>query len=170
MKTLIFNLLLLCSFAATAQITNSAAKTTSPDLIIGGIPPAFTALDTDGEKISLSDFKGKYILLDFWASWCIPCRKEFPFLKKAYAKFKDKNFEIIGFSLDTEESLWISSIENDDVSWKQASNLKGYKDPVAVAYEINAVPTNWLIGPDGKIIARNLRGEQVEKVLAQLIK
>lgn len=170
MKPLILALLLLSVTGASAQIISSQDKATPPNLMIGGTPPAFTAKDADGKPISLDDFKGKYVLLDFWASWCIPCRKEFPWLKKAYARFKDKNFEIIGFSLDNEESLWISAIENDDISWKQASNLKGYKDPVSLAYQISAVPTNWLIAPDGKIIAHNLRGEEVEKVLAKFIK
>ena len=171
---------MLCSMALSAQTDTvnisaiiggkAADQDTDKRLAVGGQLPDFTANDPDGKKISLSDFKGKYVLVDFWASWCIPCRNEFPFLKKAYSKYKDKNFEIIGYSIDSEASVWVSAIENDDTPWVQVSHLLGYKDPVAVNYQINGVPANWLIAPDGKVIARNLRGEEVGKVLAKFIK
>jgi thiol-disulfide isomerase/thioredoxin len=139
-------------------------------LMIGGTLMDFSAKTVDGKTVRLSDLRGKYVLVDFWASWCIPCRAEFPYLKKAYARFKNKNFEIVGYSIDEDKSLWVSALENDDVPWMNVSNLKGYKDPTAVQYAINAVPSNFLIGPDGKVIAVNLRGELVEPKLEQLIK
>jgi peroxiredoxin len=168
MKKLILAVLLFCSIGATAQITSTDRP--KEKWGVGTTLPDFKAKNPEGKEISLSDFKGKYVLLDFWASWCIPCRKEFPHLKKAYAKFKAKNFEIVGYSIDDEESLWVSAIENDDVPWTQVSHLQGYKDPVAVTYQINAVPTNWLIDPDGKVIAMNLRGEELTKKLEELLK
>jgi peroxiredoxin len=139
-------------------------------LMVGAIAPDFSSTTIEDQPVKLSQYRGKYVLLDFWASWCIPCRKEFPFLKKAYAGYKDKNFEIVGYSIDNDRSLWESAVNNDDVSWLQVSGLIGYSDPVAVLYQINGVPSNWLIDPSGRIIARNLRGEEVEKRLAQLIK
>jgi len=139
-------------------------------LMVSAAVPDFTATDADGKTVKLSDLHGKYVLLDFWASWCIPCRKEFPYLKKAYAQFKDKNFEIVGYSIDNDKSLWISAIENDDTPWVQLSLLKGVDDPVALLYSVHSVPQNWLIDPTGKVIATNLRGEAVEKKLAELIK
>ncbi|HEU4553254.1 MAG TPA: TlpA disulfide reductase family protein [Chitinophaga sp.] len=139
-------------------------------LVIGATAPDFTANNTNRQPVSLSSLRGKYVLVDFWASWCIPCRREFPFLKKAYARFKDKNFEILGYSLDEKEALWVSAVENDDTPWVQISALKGYKDPVVTMYNVSYVPKNWLIDPSGKIIARNLRGENVEKELEKLLK
>ena len=139
-------------------------------LMIGGTLQDFSAKTVDGKTVKLTDLRGKYVLVDFWASWCIPCRAEFPYLKKAYSRFKSKNFEIIGYSIDDDKSLWVSALENDDVPWMNVSNLKGYQDPTAVQYAIKAVPSNFLIGPDGKVIAVNLRGELVEQKLEQLIK
>jgi peroxiredoxin len=139
-------------------------------LIVGGILPDFTAKTPEGKEIKLSELRGKYVLVDFWASWCIPCRTEFPHLKKAYARFKDKNFEILGYSIDNEKSLWVSALENDDVPWLNVSNLQGMEDPTKLKYQIYGVPANFLIGPDGKVIAINLRGELVEPSLAKFIK
>jgi peroxiredoxin len=139
-------------------------------LIIGGTLLDFTSKTTESKVVKLSDFRGKYVLVDFWASWCIPCRAEFPFLKKAYARFKSKNFEIVGYSIDNDRSLWISALENDDVPWVNVSNLIGTADPIALSYQVYAVPSNFLIGPDGKVIAINLRGELVEPTLAKFIK
>ncbi|MBS1563300.1 MAG: TlpA family protein disulfide reductase, partial [Bacteroidetes bacterium] len=130
-------------------------------LLPGAVLPDFSAPDTDGKTVRLSSLRGKYVLVDFWASWCIPCRKEFPHLKKAYAKYKDKNFEIVGYSIDNDKSLWVSAVENDDTPWIQLSLLKGVDDPIARQYEVHGVPENWLLDPTGKIIAVNLRGEQV---------
>lgn len=139
-------------------------------LVVGGTLADFTTKTTDGKVIKLSDFRGKYVLVDFWASWCIPCRAEFPHLKKAYARFKNKNFEILGYSLDNDKSLWISALENDDVPWINVSNLIGTRDPIALDYQIHSIPANFLIDPNGKVIAINLRGELVEPELEKFIK
>lgn len=139
-------------------------------LVIGGTLADFTSKTPDGKILKLSDFRGKYVLVDFWASWCIPCRAEFPHLKKAYARFKDKNFEILGYSIDNDKSLWVSAMENDDVPWINVSNLIGTGDPIARDYQIYSIPSNFLIDPAGKVIAINLRGELLEPELEKFIK
>lgn len=138
-------------------------------LMPGEQAPDFTAPDAEGKMIKLSSFRGKYVLLDFWASWCIPCRREFPWLKKVYAQYKSKGFEIIGYSIDNDKSLWLSAIDNEDVPWTHLSLLKGPDDLVSQQYEVHSVPSNWLIDPNGKIIAIDLRGEEVGKKIAGLI-
>lgn len=130
----------------------------------------FVQNDTEGKPVSLSSFKGKYILLDFWASWCGPCRAENPNVVKAYHKFKDKNFEIIAVSLDDKKELWLKAIKADGLPWIHISDLKGLKNAVAELYDARAVPQNFLIGPDGMILAKNLRGEELEKSLNEFIK
>ncbi len=138
-----------------------------------GIPAMdFVQKDTTGKPVKLSDFLGQYVLLDFWASWCSPCRAENPNLLKAYNKYKDKNFTILGVSLDDEATrkAWINAVEKDGLPWTQVSELKGFKSKAAVLYGVTAIPSNFLIDPDGKIIARNLRGEELEKKLASIFK
>jgi len=130
----------------------------------------FVQNNTEGQPISLSSLKGKYVLIDFWASWCGPCRQENPNVVKAYQKFKDKNFEIIAVSLDDKKEAWLKAIEADGLPWIHVSDLKGWKNAVAADYDVKAVPQNFLVGPDGIIIAKNLRGEDLEKELARLIK
>lgn len=130
----------------------------------------FTLPDVNGKEFKLSSLKGKYVLVDFWASWCVPCRAENPFLLKAYGELKDKNFEIVGVSLDDARANWLKAVEQDKLPWTQVSDVKGFKTEVAVRFGITAIPQNVLIDPDGKVIAKDLRGEDVNKKIAAYIK
>lgn len=130
----------------------------------------FIQNDTEGRPISLSSFRGRYILLDFWASWCGPCRSENPNVLKAYEKFKGENFEIIAVSLDDKKEPWLKAIQTDGLPWIHVSDLKGTKNQVAVMYGVTGIPQNFLISPEGVILAKGLRGEALEKQLAELIK
>lgn len=137
---------------------------------IGRIAPDFTMPDTVGKKVALRDFRGKYVLLDFWASWCQPCRAESPYLVEAYEKYSSKNFTILGVSLDqlSGKKEWLKAIRKDGLTWTHVSDLKEANAAVKL-YAVQGIPQNFLIGPDGKIIAKNLRGkallETLEKVL-----
>lgn len=130
----------------------------------------FTQPDVNGNQIALSSFKGKYVLVDFWASWCGPCRAESPNLVKAYNTYKNKNFEIFGVSLDENKDRWLKAVKDDQYTWPQVSELKGWANPVAELYGIIGIPFNILVDPNGVIIARNLRGEALEKKLAEILK
>lgn len=142
------------------------------NIIVGSIAPNFSQPDQNGNLIQLSDFRGKYVLLDFWASWCAPCRAENPNLKEAYNKYNAKGLEVFAISLDDKNgrNAWLKAIEDDDLPWKHAADLKGWRNDAAVLYGIKAVPQNYLIDPTGKIVATNLREERLHEVLAQHIK
>ncbi|SHE53611.1 TlpA disulfide reductase family protein [Dysgonomonas macrotermitis] len=125
-----------------------------------------------GETIALSDYagKGKYVLIDFWASWCPPCRKEMPIVVEAYNKYKSKGFEIVGVSLDNDKAAWEKGIKDLKITWPQMSDLKGWKTDLGAAYAVNSIPHTVLLDKDGKIIEKNLRGDQLLKKLAELLK
>ncbi|GAA4336474.1 TlpA disulfide reductase family protein [Mucilaginibacter gynuensis] len=135
---------------------------------IGVQAPAFTQNDKDGNAVTLASFKGKYLLVDFWASWCGPCRRENPNVVKAYNQFKDKNFTILGVSLDNKREAWLKAVEDDQLNWTQVSDLKYWKNEVAELYGVRAIPQNFLLDPDGKIIAKNLTGDKLNEKLQQL--
>jgi thiol-disulfide isomerase/thioredoxin len=136
---------------------------------IGSEAIEFTQNDTLGKPVSLSSFRGKYVLIDFWASWCGPCRSENPNVVAAYHKFKDKNFTILGVSLDRSKDSWMKAIYDDQLAWTQVSDLKYWSNEVAAKYKIQSIPQNFLVGPDGKIVAKNLRGENLETKLCELL-
>jgi peroxiredoxin len=138
---------------------------------IGAFAPLFTQNDPDGKPISLASFRGRYVLIDFWASWCGPCRAENPNVVKAYNKYKDKNFTILGVSLDkpNAKDKWLKAIADDHLEWNHVSDLQYWKNAVAVQYHIQSLPQNFLVDPDGKIIAKNLRGEALEAKLDEVI-
>ena len=137
---------------------------------IGKAASDFTMNDTTGHSVKLSAFKGKYVLLDFWASWCGPCRKENPNVVNAYKKFHDKGFEIVQISLDTKRPAWIGAIQKDGLTWTHLSDLKGWQNDAVVLYGVKTVPTNFLIDKDGKIIARDLREETLQETLSGIFK
>jgi len=129
----------------------------------------FTQNDVNGNPVSLSSFKGKYVLIDFWASWCRPCRIENPNVVKAYEKFKDKDFTVLGVSLDQEREAWIKAIEKDNLTWTNVSDLQFWSNAVAQLYRVQGIPQNFLVDPNGKIVAKDLRGEALTAKLCELL-
>jgi peroxiredoxin len=145
------------------QIDNSKKGAIGTDAI------EFTQTDVEGKNVSLSSFRGKYVLVDFWASWCRPCREENPNVVKAYHRYKDKNFTVLGVSLDQNRAPWVKAIENDNLVWTQVSDLKGWSNEAAAKYNIQSIPQNFLIDPTGKIVAKNLRGIDLNNKLDEIL-
>lgn len=158
------------AYPKSAQVDNfanriAAAKKTA----IGVVAPDITMLTPAGERASLSSLKGKLVLLDFWASWCGPCRKENPNVVKLYNKYKDKGFTVFSVSLDSNKDAWVKAIKDDGLAWMHVSDLAGWKSAATQIYNFNSIPTTYLIDREGKILNRNLRGADLEKAVENYI-
>jgi peroxiredoxin len=164
-----FNLL---AAAGQAGFYGKILKQRIDDAKIGAVGTQaleFTQNDTTGKPVQLASFRGKYVLVDFWASWCRPCRMENPNVVNAFNKFKGKNFTVLGVSLDRDKSPWIQAIKDDNLTWTHVSDLKFWQNDVARLYKVEGIPQNFLIGPDGKIVGKNLRGEALQAKLCELL-
>jgi peroxiredoxin len=146
----------------------AAAEAIAKKTGIGATAMNFTQNNTDGKPVKLSDYRGKYVLLEFWASWCGPCRAENPNVLDNYEKYHAKGLEILAVSLDDKKDAWLKAIKDDGLEWAHVSDLKGWKNEVAKEYNIRAVPSNFLIDKEGKIVAVNLRGEELTRTLEDI--
>jgi peroxiredoxin len=160
----------------TEEVRNSNIGRSFRDFIaynkvgtVGTMALEFTQNDTAGNAVTFSSFKGKYVLVDFWASWCRPCRIENPNVVNAFNKFKAKNFTVLGISLDQEKDAWVKAIAKDKLTWTHVSDLAAWNNSVAQMYRIQSIPQNILVDPTGKIIAKDLRGPDLEKKLCELL-
>lgn len=135
---------------------------------IGRKAPLFEQNDPDGNPVSLDSFRGKYVLLDFWAAWCSPCRKENPNIVAAYEKYKEKGFEVFGVSLDRDRNSWLKAIKDDNLTWTNVSDLNYWNNEASRLYNVSSIPASFLLDPDGAIIAKNLRGQDLHDKLAEI--
>lgn len=138
-------------------------------LAVGQPAPDFESLTANHRTVKLSDFQGKYTLLDFWASWCVPCREENPNIVEQYNRYKDAGFTVLGVSLDGNPGSWLRAVEEDGLTWTNVSDLQAWKSDVVELYSIKAIPASYLLDPNGIILAKNLRGEQLEEFLKKTL-
>ena len=138
-------------------------------LSIGQKAPDFELSTPEGKAVKLSDFKGQYVLLDFWASWCAPCREENPNIVEQYHAFKGKGFTVLGVSLDKTQGAWVNAIKADKLDWTQVSDLKQWDSEAGKLYNITAIPASFLISPEGEIIGKNLRGPALKNFLEKTL-
>ena len=148
-----------------------AVQPKAPQGLVGQTAPEFSLPDPNGKLISLSSFRGRYVLVDFWASWCKPCRMENPTVVEAYARFKNRNFTVLGVSLDQPDGKddWMNAVMKDRLAWTQVSDLQYWNSPVVPLYNIQGIPYNVLVDPNGKVVAESLRGEQLAATLEQVL-
>lgn len=138
-------------------------------LTVGQKAPDFELMDTRGKTVKLSDFRGKYILVDFWASWCVPCREENPNIVKQFNIYKDKNFTILGVSLDNNQAAWLKAIKDDRLTWTHVSDLQAWNSKAAELYKVSSIPASFLLDPEGVIVAKNLRGQKLADFLEKTL-
>jgi len=146
------------------------AENKAKPLAIGHQAPEFTISDNNGKPIKLSDYRGKYVMLDFWASWCVPCRQENPNVVKQYQAFHQKGFNVLGISLDKDKSAWQKAVSDDHLTWTQTSDLNSFQGAVEELYNIQAIPSNFIVNPQGVIIAKNVRGLDLQSFLEKQFK
>jgi thiol-disulfide isomerase/thioredoxin len=152
----------------TRQLVNKVNATKR--IAIGAIAPGFVSTDTAGKKIDLKEYRGKYTFVEFWASWCPPCREESPTLVRLYNEYKDKGFAILSVSIDKNTTQWKNAIRQDGYTWGNVCDLNGYGGPTAALYTVTAIPNSFLLDRNGRIIAKNLRGKYLKSKLAELMK
>lgn len=171
-KAKVYYATLSVTYKNTSYATKIVKALEAKNLTALGKPaPDFTQPDTAGKPVKLSDFRGKYVLLDFWASWCIPCREENPNVVSAYQKYHDKGFTVLSVSLDQagKKDAWLNAVHHDGLIWTQVSDLQFWANAAAKLYGIQAIPQNFLIDKEGKIIAVNIKGDELQKTLAGLL-
>lgn len=150
------------------RIAQSKAAPVEEGNLMGKTIPDFEQADVNGKMVNIKSFRGKYVLIDFWASWCGPCRGENPNVVAAFNKYKDRNFTVLGISLDKSKDNWIKAVNDDGLTWTQLSDLKFWSNAVAQQFGIQSIPQNYLIDPNGIVIGKNLRGSDLEAKLESI--
>lgn len=157
------------TFSTSLCLAADEGKIDLKTLAVGSPFPDFSETDLDGKPISVGNFKGKVVLVDFWATWCGPCVGELPNVLKAYEKYHGKGFEIVGVSLDSDKDKLTTFLKAKNMTWQQFFDGKGWKNKVAEKYQVHSIPATYLVDKDGKLIASNLRGDALETALAKVL-